>query len=141
MKYGNAVSSEFENIDREIALIESLLTKSRNTALDDIEIRAAALSLSTVYNGIEKVLEFAMKDQHVNLPTGSNWHAELLEIAERHLLIDQTTRAELLGFMAFRHFIRHAYSFEIEPDAIVEILSTCPHLVKSFRRQIEARCL
>ena len=38
MDYGAAMRSEFENIDRELDLIESLLAKSNQNPLDDIEI-------------------------------------------------------------------------------------------------------
>lgn len=62
MDYGAAIRGEFENIDRELDLIELLLRKSNQNPLDDIEIRAAALSLSTIYNGIEKVITYAVKD-------------------------------------------------------------------------------
>lgn len=138
MDYGAAIRGEFENINRELKLVELLRNKSEHNPLDDIEIRAAALSLSTIYNGIEKVIEFALKDRAISTPTGSNWHTALLERAESHSLFDNAIRSELLGFMAFRHFIRHAYSFEIDADAIMEILETCPELVKSFRLQIES---
>ena len=84
MEYDAAIRGEFENIHRELRLVELLLYKSEQNPLDDIEIRS-----------------------------------------------------ELLGFLAFRHFVRHAYSFEIDPVAIVEILRKCPELVRSFRRKIE----
>jgi hypothetical protein len=139
MDYGAAIRSEFENIDRELDLIELLLRKSNQNPLDDIEIRAAALSLSTIYNGIEKVITYAVKDQAIPLPSASNWHTALLELAEKRSLIDNTTRSNLLGFLAFRHFVRHAYSFEIDPEAIMEILEKSPELVRSFRSQIEEK--
>ena len=131
MDYNEAISGEFQSFFREIGLVELLLSKSDNNPLDDIEIRAAALSLSTIYNGVEKVIEFALKDQNVNLPTGGNWHALLLETAEQQSLIHHGTRTELLEFMAFRHCVRHAYSFEIDHDAITEILRACPELFDS----------
>lgn len=138
MDYGAAIRGEFANIEREAGLAQILLTKSDEHSLDEIEIRAAALSLSTIYNGIEKIIEFALKDRGAPIPSGANWHSALLEHAENGSIIDSVTRSELLGFMAFRHFIRHAYSFEIDSDAIMQILKKSPELVRSFRRQIEA---
>lgn len=52
MEYAVAIRGEFENIEREMKLIEKLIKKEGKDHLDDIEIRAAALSLSTIYNGI-----------------------------------------------------------------------------------------
>lgn len=138
MDYETAIRGEIENIKRERELVELLLTKSKDHPLDDIEIRAAALSLSTIYNGIEKTLEFVLKDSDAQLPSGRNWHTSLLELAKNRSVIDKTTQTDLLGFLAFRHFVRHAYSFEIDPDAIMEILGLCPAIVESFRNQVES---
>jgi len=138
MEYAVAIRGELENIEREMKLIERLIKKEGKDHLDDIEIRAAALSLSTIYNGMEKVIEFGLKKRETAIPASGNWHASLLKLAEKNGLIDKETHSELLGFMGFRHFIRHAYSFQIDPAAITEILKKCPKLVASFCRQIES---
>ena len=138
MDFAHAIGVEFENIDRELRLVHLLIRKSEDNPLDEIEIRAGALSLSTIYNGIEKVIQFALKDKNVAIPSGGNWHTALLELAESHSLFNNQTRTDLLGFMAFRHFIRHAYSFEIDPDAIMEMLRSCPETIGSFRNQIRS---
>ena len=56
MHYSTSVLHEIENIETELDFINTLLKKRQAIELDDVEIRAAALSLSTIYNGIEKVL-------------------------------------------------------------------------------------
>lgn len=38
--------------------------------------------------------------------------------------------------MAFRHFVRHAYRFEIEATAIHKIIEQCPALVMCLKREI-----
>jgi uncharacterized protein YutE (UPF0331/DUF86 family) len=53
-------------------------------------------------------------------------------------LISEKTRDELKGFMAFRHFVRHAYSFEIDATAIHSIIEQCPALVMRLKREIVA---
>ena len=131
-----AVNDELEDINRELELIKILLKKHRRKPLDDIEIRAAALSLSTIYNGIETVMTFALKDRGKILPAGGRYHSQILELAERQGIIDKEIRAVLKNFMGFRHFIRHAYSFEIDASEILEILESCPGLVRSFECQI-----
>ena len=44
---------------------------------------------------------------------------------------------DMKGFMGFRHFVRHAYSFEIDPKAIDAILDAAPKLVERFTKEIK----
>lgn len=132
-----AVNDELEDLNRELELIELLLKKHSLKPLDDIEVRAAALSLSTVYNGIETIIIFLLKARDVTIPTGSRYHSQLLELAETQDIIDKEMKVKFQKFMAFRHFIRHSYSFEINPPDILKILVSCPELLKSFERRIQ----
>jgi hypothetical protein len=43
---------------------------------------------------------------------------------------------ELKGFLAFRHFVRHAYSFEIDPETIIVIIRKAPKTVRQFIDEI-----
>lgn len=131
-----AVLGELEHVNRELDFVKMLRVKQENQPLDDIEIRAAALSLSTIYNGIEKVIIFVLKSLGSEIPSGRNWHSVLLKEAENRMIISKETRPDFERFMAFRHFIRHAYSYEINPAMIKKILNTCPALVESFNRHI-----
>ena len=136
MDYRTSVLHEVENIETELDFINTLLKKRQAIELDDIEIRAAALSLSTIYNGIEKVLLHILRKRDNEKIEGSNWHATLLERSNRAYLISEETKNELKGFMAFRHFVRHAYSFEIDVTAIHKIIEQCPALVMRLKREI-----
>jgi hypothetical protein len=72
MDYRTSVLHEIENIETELDFINTLLKKRRAIELDDIEIRAAALSLSTIYNGIEKVLLHILRKRDNETIEGSN---------------------------------------------------------------------
>ena len=56
-------------------------------------------------------------------PDGPNWHTKLLDLAVQKFLLSTALRQDLKGFLAFRHFVRHAYSFELDPVMIDQILS------------------
>lgn len=60
-----------------------------NLSLDKIEIRAAALSLVSIYNGVEKVLERIIKAKYT-FSTSSNWHVELLKVAKEMNIISES---------------------------------------------------
>lgn len=101
-----------------------------------MEIRAAALSLSTIYSGIEKTLLHVLRDQYGVGPEGPNWHAQLLELARQKSLLSDDVQTELKSFLAFRHFIRHAYSFELNPEMIARILHRAPNVIQRFAQEI-----
>jgi uncharacterized protein YutE (UPF0331/DUF86 family) len=51
-------------------------------------------------------------------------------------IISEKTFDELKGFLGFRHFIRHAYSFEINPLTINSILDNAHSMVELFIREV-----
>lgn len=130
------VRNEIENILHELDFLKILIAKLASHELDAVEIRAAALSLSTIYSGMERVILEALKDRFGFRPEGLNWHVQLLERAGSSSLISEPTQVELKSFLAFRHFIRHAYSFEINPRMIEKILDRAPDLVHGFIGEI-----
>ncbi len=130
------VRSEIENVRRELGFLTTLIAQ-RTDELDGTEIRASPLSLSTLYGGIERIMLEALRDHSGVRPHGLNWHARLLEHARSAALVSEATLDELKSFLAFRHFIRHAYSFEIDSKMIEQILDRAPALVHEFIRQIE----
>ncbi len=132
MTLKDKVEAEIKNINIELEIV-ILLNKKLNTnlSLDDIEIRAAALSLVSIYNGIEKILERMIKNKY-SFESSSNWYTKLLNISLEMELIKKDTHNSLKGYLAFRHFVRHAYSFQINKDAITTILKMVPNLTKQF---------
>lgn len=132
------IEHEIENIESELQLVETLLRTHRNRELDEIETRAAALSLSTTYTGMEKALQHVLRWKHRVEVRGANWHSALLDEATEHQVISPATGATMRRFLAFRHFVRHAYTFEIDSEMIGAILEKCPELVHRFADEI--RC-
>jgi uncharacterized protein YutE (UPF0331/DUF86 family) len=141
MDYRSAVRNEIDNVLHELGFVTGLVTKQAQSELDDVEIRAAALSLSTIYSGIEKILLYVLKDHVGRRPEGPNWHTELLELAEGESLISKDVQSELKSYLAFRHFVRHAYSFELKVVMIKEILSKAPDLVHRLVDELRANYL
>jgi uncharacterized protein YutE (UPF0331/DUF86 family) len=136
MDFRETVRNEIQNVLHELDFVKTLVAKHADTALDDVEIRAAALSLSTIYSGIEKTMLHVLRDRHGLRPEGPNWHTELLDLAGQKSLLSDDVRNELKSFLAFRHFVRHAYSFELDPAMIGRILDRAPDVVERFANEI-----
>ena len=53
-------------------------------------------------------------------------------------IITEATQKELVGFLSFRHFIRHAYSFEISPSTVEPFLNKVQAITDIFQKEIES---
>ena len=74
--------------------------------------------LHSFYNGLENIFEIIAKDIDGCIPTGNKSHQELLhqmasENGERNELIGEELYIKLKEYATFRHFYRHAYSFQL----------------------------
>ncbi len=65
MTFDERIEAEITNIRTELEIVQ-ILNKKLNSklSLDCIEVRAAALSLISIYNGVEKVLERIIKAKY-----------------------------------------------------------------------------
>jgi hypothetical protein len=130
------IQSEIDGLNKELEVLSILNLKRQGSDLDDIEIRAASLSLSALYNGIEKILLDVLKEEGQFIKNEESWHTLLLKLSVDTEIISEKTFDELKGFLGFRHFIRHAYSFEINPLTINSILDNAYSLVELFIREV-----
>lgn len=136
MKTGPLIDSEKINIRKELAFITTILHNSKNEALDNISLRAASLSLSAIYNGIEKILVQLLLNLGVRIKDNYSWHTEVLKKSVQENIISENTQKELAGFLSFRHFIRHAYSYEINPDTVETVIRKASEVTDIFFREL-----
>ncbi len=77
--------------------------------------------LHSFYNGIENIFELIAKNIDNSLPNGNKSHQELLQQMKksndfRNAVITDETFNLLREYATFRHFYRHAYSFQLNWD-------------------------
>lgn len=75
--------------------------------------------LHSFYNGIENIFEIISKNIDKKIPVGNKYHQELLyqmtqENSERKSILSEEMYLALREYLAFRHFYRHAYSFQLD---------------------------
>ena len=131
------IEHELNSLRKELGVLSIVVSKRDRAPLDDIEVRGAALSLASLYNGMERLLKQILSGRNLTLGESPNWHAELLQRSSALGAITAKTATDLKGFLSFRHFVRHAYSFEIDPKAIDAILDAAPELVKRFVAEVQ----
>lgn len=131
------IKFEFDQIDKELEILVQLRDKNKKQELDNIEIRAAASTLHSIYNGIEKIIIFLCENQNITLIEHSNWHSQLLKISEENGIISKRIEERLRDLMGFRHFYRHAYGFMLEINLIEPLLNDVPDVIKEIKEEIK----
>lgn len=115
------IRSELPDLEQLIDRAERALAAARKKTEDqDFYIDSVALNLHDFYSGVEKLFQqiAANIDQHV--PSGRNWHRELLEqmgVAVQELrpaVLSADTVAAIDEFLRFRHVVRNVYTFSLD---------------------------
>jgi len=120
------LSFEISQIDKLISDGNPLLKLCEKKIPDYIELSAAALLLHSFYNGIENILILILKNYKEEV-IGEKWHSELLNKAfvsntNRKQIFRNELREKLEEYLKFRHFIRHAYGFQLEWLAMEDLV-------------------
>ena len=110
---------EISQIDKLISEAKPLIILCRQHEPDFIEKSASALLLHSFYNGVENILSIILKHYNELSFLTEKWHRELLETSFiqtdlRTNILDSSIKDQLLEYLAFRHFVRHSYGFQID---------------------------
>ncbi len=104
-----------------------LLSEKARATGDDGYLDGAALNLHGFYAGIESCFEDIARTVDGAMPTGGNWHQELLRqmAAEmkgvRPAVVHRATRDCLDEYRAFRHLVRNIYTFNLKPGRLTDL--------------------
>ena len=130
------IEFEFSQIAKEVALVKILLPLFTENKIDELQLRAAASLIHSIYNGIEKILLLQFKDKGYQIPTTAKWHAELLMRAFEKKIISGETHTTLRQYMSFRHFYRHAYGFMLDKELLFPLARDTHYMITKFREEI-----
>lgn len=97
---------------------------STDPHLGQPEAALVALSLDHAYQAFEQIL--VRVEQALGLParTGEHWHRRLLADATevvpgvRPAIVPKSIERRWEALLGFRHFLRHAYAVELDPDRL-----------------------
>ena len=130
------IKEELEQLEAEIASVRPLLETLSRREPDDIEMRAAALTLHGFYNGVEGIFLVIAKRFDRQVPGGSHWHRHLLDQMKtatelRPAIIGEQEYDMLVEYLSFRHMVRHSYPGALSWERFREIAQS---LNESHRR-------
>ena len=89
--------------------------------------------LHSFYNGLENIFEIIAKNIDGNVPNGNKSHQELLhqmasENSKRNQILNEKLYLKLREYATFRHFYRHAYSFQLNWEKMKPLIDNL-HIV------------
>lgn len=122
------INDEFDKIEGTLERIHRGLEKIEEVPIDVTEFieNTIATDLADVYRGIENIFLRIAREVDMHVPTGSQWHKNLLaqmaeKRPERRPVISENTRSELEELLEFRHKVNNIYGKELKYE------KTIPH--------------
>jgi len=122
------IEFEITQIDHLFDVYGELFQRAlQESALSVIELAALASVVHSFYNGLESIFVNIAKRLDQNVPTGSQWHRDLLiqigtPTASRGSVLTDTTITHLTNYLGFRHFYRHSYTFFVEESKLDQLV-------------------
>ncbi|MBX2997954.1 MAG: hypothetical protein KF893_05540 [Caldilineaceae bacterium] len=136
------IQFEIDQIDRLLDTYEELLRQADADQLDLIIVTAMASVLHSFYTGVENIFSMVAKQIDMSIPQGPRFHSELLaimirETTQRPSVISAELAAQLLKYLGFRHYYRHAYSFRLDWDEMSELVRQLEPTWASLKRALQ----
>jgi len=132
-------------IEYQIKIIESIFQKisdRRQYINEDRGLESLAYQLHNLYSAFEDLFLIVAKHFENTIEDESRYHIELLQRMAididgvRPALFKMGTINLLDELRAFRHFFRHAYSYEIERKKLLLVIESADMLNKCYRDDI-----
>lgn len=142
---------EIGQIDHLFEVYAELLDGVQKSKPDIVKITAIASVLHSFYGGVENIFLLIAKEIDKNVPSGRQWHRDLLEqmtkvTLNRNKVLSDETSAQLDEYMGFRHFYRHSYSFFLNWERLEILVKQLPKIweqikdeMQHFMKKIEIR--
>jgi hypothetical protein len=124
------------------ARLSELQAIKLDAATDAAHCAQAAVALHHAYSAIERILRRIARAIDGDLPSGADWHQSLLHVMGldiegiRPAVLSRESVAALREGLAFRHFFRHAYAVEFDPERLAllrrDLLDAAPRLLNEL---------
>ncbi|MDB9525099.1 hypothetical protein PN498_03800 [Oscillatoria sp. CS-180] len=137
------VRAELADLEIIIERAQRLLAKA---AQDEDYLDGVALNLHSFYTGAERILEDIAREIDGVIPTGPDWHRNLLiqmsaEVKTiRPLVIQHDTRLCLDNYRGFRHVVRNVYTFNLKPTRLKELVDGLADCYEDLSNNIQQFC-
>jgi len=124
------IEQELAQVQEAVTQTQRLINKLPPTQDEDMQnalIAAIALNMQSYYTGAERIFYEIAKEIDGDVPTGADWHRQLLEQLSveiptvRQAVLSETTLVDLDEFRRFRHVVRSNYAHNLNPDLVIQL--------------------
>jgi predicted nucleotidyltransferase len=135
------LNDEIAAMEQTISTLNLVLAQAK-TVPDIIVIPALASYIEDFYSGCERLAERIAVSLDEGLPTGENWHYQLLtamgEPREqgRPALWDRSLMSELDAYRRFRHRVRHLYNIDLDGPIVLEMAQKTPTVFNKIKQSV-----
>jgi hypothetical protein len=118
--------------------------KKAKTKHDDYYLDGVALNPHGFYSGLEHIFERIASSVDESIPSGSNWHQELIrqmniEVSGvRPAVISTELRIALEEYRGFRHIVRNVYTYQVNPEKLERLILTLRETLSRAERELLA---
>jgi len=135
------VEFEITQIDRLFEAYADLLERSQRSTPELVEMTALASVLHSFYNGVENIFLSVAKGLDKDVPTGFEWHGELLvrmtqARPSRGQVISAELAQKLTDYLGFRHFYRHSYSLFLEWSKLEKLVIPLQEVWTQVKKEV-----
>ncbi len=111
---------------------------------EDLLVDATALNVHSFYAGLERIFTLVAERIDASLPSGPNWHQDLLRQMTtqlpgvREAVLTQDLFPALDRYRGFRHVVRNVYAYVLDPRLVAVLVDDLPETSERVREQLEA---
>ena len=133
---------KINDIDKLFSEYELIFQKIQNNIPDLFDMTILGSVLHSFYNGLENIFEIIAKKIDKKVPSGNKSHQELLhqmsiKMSNRDEVIHEKSYLKLREYATFRHFYRHAYSFQLNWEKMKPLIDDVHIVWKAVKECLE----
>lgn len=146
-KFKRQIRNDIARLDQEVQRVRESLVLLDQCSKDRPErskfITAILTESVNVYSGIESIIENACRCSGRPVPSGGQFHRDLLNLGQEMKIIPPDLYGFFSGLMGLRHFFKNSYGLPLSDDQFLADLIPLPDHVgvviqhtEDFLRQI-----
>jgi ABC-type transporter Mla subunit MlaD len=139
------IRKELDDLERLVARANRAVSTAKKNPQDaDLFLDSASLNLHDIYSGFERIFKQIAATVDGTVPTGAEWHREILEQMGLDLprvrppILTREAIQSLDEYLRFRHVVRNVYTFSFDPERIGRLVKELDAVFEKLKQELSA---